>query len=257
MVDKPNFLKIMEDKQYTSDFFNTQMPISEKSAKVILPMVIEFLKVNNALDVGCGTGVWLKTLSQLGVADFIGVDGDYVKTNQLAIPEQNFLRFDLKNKLNLNRKFDLVISSEVAEHLPESCSDIFIESLVSHGDYVLFSAASPGQGGTYHINEQPQEYWVEKFKSHNYLPIDFLRKSIWYKKNVDWWYKQNMILFVKEDVLLKNEILKTKYELFRKDNYNLSHPEMIFHQKNIHSAPARFFENPIYSIRKFISYKFS
>lgn len=247
----------MEETQYTSDFYATQMPISLRSAKIILPIIFAEIHPKSILDVGCGTGVWLKIADEIGVKDYIGIDGEYVKTEMLEIPEIKFLRADLKNEFNLHKRFDLVISSEVAEHLPIETADKFISSLANHSDTILFSAAAPGQGGTHHINEQPQQYWVDKFNKHNYLPIDLLRERIWTKKGVDWWYKQNMILFVKRDLLNKNTNLKNLYEKFKKDNYNLSHPEMIFYQKNINSPLGRFFENPIYSIKKFISFTFS
>ena len=62
---------------------------------------------------------------------------------------------NLANPVDLGRKFDLVQSLEVGEHLPKSAADTFVETLVKHGDVVLFSAASVGQGGHDHINEQP------------------------------------------------------------------------------------------------------
>ena len=33
---------------------------------------------------------------------------------------------------------------------------------------IVFSAAQPGQGGTGHINEQPPEYWAQRFEGRGY-----------------------------------------------------------------------------------------
>jgi SAM-dependent methyltransferase len=244
----------MEDKQYTSDFFEVQMPISMRSAKIILPKVFEVLKPQSILDIGCGTGVWLKIAQELGVYEIIGIDGDYVNRNSLAISESNFLAKDLKEPFDLNKKFDLVISSEVAEHLPLSVAEQFVSNLTKHSDFILFSAAAPGQGGTYHINEQPQQFWVDQFFEKGYLPIDFLRKDIWTVPGVDWWYKQNMFLFVKENRLLQDTSLVNLYNLYKKSNYNMYHPEMIYHQKGINTAFQRFMEAPIYSVQKLLKY---
>lgn len=233
------------------------MPISKRSAKIILPIVFNEIHPHSILDVGCGTGVWLKIANELGIEDYIGIDGDYIHNDLLEIPKNKFISADLKNTFTLNRKFDLIISTEVAEHLPIENADLFISNLVEHGDFILFSAAVPGQGGTYHINEQPQQYWIEKFAKFDFLPIDLIRKNIWTKKGVDWWYKQNMFLFVKQNLINKNIHLKTLYEKNKKDNYNLTHPEMIFYQKKIDSPLGRFIENPIYTIKKFISFTFS
>jgi len=62
---------------------------------------------------------------------------------------------------------------------------------------VLFGAAIDGQGGTNHINEQPQSYWTNLFEEEGYVCIDVLRQSLWNDKRVKWWYVQNTYLYVK------------------------------------------------------------
>ena len=100
--------------------------------------------------------------------------------------------------LTIGVKFDLVISLEVAEHLPEETATTFVESLCRHGDIVLFSAAVPGQGGTGHINEQWQSYWARIFKAHGFHAVDILRPKFWNYDSLPVWYRQNMILYVSE-----------------------------------------------------------
>jgi len=96
----------------------------------------------------------------------------------------------------LNKKFDLAISMEVAEHLDESYADIFLDNICRHSDIVLFSAAHIGQGGDGHINEQPMTYWIEKFEKRDYKWIDI--RHI-YEKNysIEDYYKENMGLYIK------------------------------------------------------------
>ena len=44
-------------------------------------------------------------------------------------------------------------------------ADTFVQNLVRHASgAILFSAAPPGQGGEFHVNEQPYEYWRGKFQ---------------------------------------------------------------------------------------------
>jgi len=241
---------------YDNAFFTSQMPISMRSASKILPAVFEVYKPTSILDVGCGTGVWLHVAQKLGVEEILGVDGDYVDKELLAISPAQFLSYDLKESLLLNRKFDLVISSEVAEHLPFEVSEKFVESLINHSDYVLFSAAAPGQEGTYHINEQPQQFWVDIFAKKGYLPLDFIRSKFWNTYGVDWWYKQNMFLFVKADLIDSNAKFKTIYEQNKKLNYNLVHPEMIYNINKIKSPISRLIKFPQYTIGKLLSYIF-
>jgi len=49
----------------------------------------------------------------------------------------------------------------------EKYADTFVNTLCRHADTILFSAAHVGQGGDGHINEQPIDYWIEKFKKNN------------------------------------------------------------------------------------------
>ncbi|OYU94270.1 MAG: hypothetical protein CFE21_16925 [Bacteroidetes bacterium B1(2017)] len=246
----------MEENQYTKDFYNSQRFYSRLSGSNVLPFIFNLIKVNSILDVGCGTGEWLRAAKDLGVSEICGLDGHYVDRDLLAIPKEAFIDYDLKNPIDLNRKFDLAISMEVAEHLPESTSEMFIESLTKHSDYVLFSAAIPKQDGTYHINEQPQDFWVAKFEKQDFLPIDFLRDKLWTKKGIDWWYKQNMILYVKNSVVESNPQLKSLYLEFKKESYNKQHPEMTFLLNKIETPIARFLKEPNYTIKKFINYFF-
>jgi hypothetical protein len=103
--------------------------------------------------------------------------------------------------VDLRRKFDFVQSLEVAEHLPESAASTFVESLVRHGDIILFSAAAVGQGGHDHINEQPYEYWRDKFLKHGYVLLDWLREAIKDNRSVEPWYRYNSLCFVKQDLI--------------------------------------------------------
>jgi len=160
----------------------------------VVPIVLELVRPQSVLDIGCGTATWLKAFEELGVQDYLGVDGDYVDRSLLKIDSRRFKSHDLMQPLDLQRKFDLVIALEVAEHLPERDADTFVESMVRHGDTLLFSAAIPGQGGQNHLNEQWPEYWEAKFRRHGFFFHDAIRPRIWKNERVDVWYKQNIFL---------------------------------------------------------------
>ncbi len=170
------------------------------SANEIVPVLIKIFQPKSVVDMGCGLGTFLHVFSRNGVDEILGIDGPWVDKTKLLIDSQNFEMHDLGTKVIFNKKFDLVISLEVAEHLPESDADIFLDNLISLGEIIIFSAALKNQGGQNHINEQPFIYWQEKFKKRGFVYYDVFRKRFWNNPNVAWWYSQNMFLVAKESV---------------------------------------------------------
>lgn len=189
------------------------------SSDEILPYLIQIFKPQSILDVGCGTGTWLKSALALGITDIKGIDGAYIDEGKLEIDRSNFQAFDLRNAIDLNRKFSLVLCLEVAEHLEEKYADVIVENLIRHADTIVFSAALPCQGGQNHVNEQPFEYWIAKFYKHNYYPLDIVRQKFWNNPKVDWWYKQNIFVFT------RNEEQRAKYGSQEPINTYI-HPEL-------------------------------
>ncbi len=192
----------MENKQfYDKNFYNGQKDGSFNSAMEILPIVSDFIHPRSIVDVGCGVGTWLAAWQNISNVEIFGIDGDYVDRSQLPIDEKFFHPFNLEERINLNRRFDLAESLEVAEHLTPARSDSFVEDLTKLSDVILFSAAIPSQGGTNHINEQWPSYWAKKFLQWGYVGIDCVRPRIWDNNNVEWWYRQNTFIYVKSSEL--------------------------------------------------------
>jgi SAM-dependent methyltransferase len=182
---------------YNPAYYDAITAGSLRSARVVLPLVLEALEPASVLDVGCGTGAWASVFSELGVPDVVGVDGDYVDRSRLLVPEENFIASDLERPLHVGRRFDLVTSLEVAEHLAPTAAREFVASLVRHADAILFSAAIPRQGGENHLNEQWPEYWAALFAEHGYVAVDYLRPRVWHHPEVELWYQQNLLMFVR------------------------------------------------------------
>jgi len=195
---------------YDEKFFQYTNQISARSADVIVPLLYRALEPASVLDLGCGCGVWLARWSRSGVEEIVGIDGDYVRREDLAISPASFLSRDLAESVDLARRFDLAQSLEVAEHLPESRARSFVSDLCRHSDVVFFSAAPPGQGGENHINEQPYEYWQRLFGEQGYEAYDFVRPRVLHRNEVTPWHRYNPVLYVREGKALPHEILKTR-----------------------------------------------
>ena len=183
---------------YGESFFASLLEGSSSSAKVIVPLVSSYLQPSSVLDVGCGSGVWLEQFHKSGVNDYLGVDGYAVAANSLAIPPAHFREIDLDMSLDLGRRFDLVMSLEVARAPPRRERwHLRGIALCRHGDAVLFSAAIPGQGGAGHCNEQWQTYWKSRFERCGFEVFDLIRPLVWTDERVEWWYRQNMVLYAR------------------------------------------------------------
>jgi SAM-dependent methyltransferase len=166
------------------------------SAEKILPYIFQLRPVNSILEIGCGHGHWLRAALDLGVHDVIGIDGDWTDRSKLLFPTERFHAFDLSEKVNLNRKFDLVTCLEVGEHLSDHSSGQLVDNIVRHSDLVLFGAAIPYQGGYKHINERWPSYWFEKFHSRGYVGFDIVRPEFWTDRSIHYYYRQNTLVYV-------------------------------------------------------------
>lgn len=183
---------------YNDEFFRNNQYNSMISGVHVLRAIMKRISINNVVDFGCGTGTWLYAAKILNASIVAGYDGDYVNRKLLLIDEEDFYPCNLENPIQTDRKYDLAISVEVAEHLPESAADTFIDSITGAADIVLFSAAHVGQGGDNHINEQPFSYWKDKFENRGYGHIE-IRPFYAGDWEIESWYRENIGLYVKKE----------------------------------------------------------
>ena len=196
---------------YDASFFRYVGETATMAAESIVPLLRDALRPESVLDVGCGQGAWLAAWRRAGVADVVGLDGAYVDRARLLIPADAFRAHDLQGPFALGRRFGLVQCLEVAEHLPPSAAPVLLDSLVRHGEIVLFSAAPPGQGGHDHVNERSYDHWRSAFESRGYVALDFLRPRIRGDRRIAAWYRYNPLLYVARGALgrLSPEVLSS------------------------------------------------
>lgn len=185
---------------FHAEDYEKQRDGSLASARVVVPLLLEAFPARSVVDIGCGVGTWLKAFQENGVDDIMGYDGYYVGRDNLCIPYDNFRSIDLRERIQIDRRYDIACSLEVAEHLPRKSAEMLIEALVRAAPVVLFSAGIPGQIGPGHINEQWQDHWAKIFALHNYKPTIFLRSRIWGHEQVCWWYQQNIVVYCNADL---------------------------------------------------------
>lgn len=200
---------------YDVRFFAERDVGALRSARVVIPIILEYSAARSVLDVGCGTGTWLKVFAESGIEDYLGIDGSYIRTEMLKIPYERFRPVDLATGIRLERTFDLAVCLEVAEHLPRRAAAHLIKLLTEAAPVVLFSAAIPGQGGVNHINERWPGYWEDLFKKFDYQRIDLIRPRIWRDPQVEFWYRQNIFVYASASRIASTPAFQTELTLMR------------------------------------------
>jgi len=184
----------------TKEYCRIQTARQTELARAIVPALNMIYKPTSIIEFGCGVGAFLKFFADTaGTDNYMGLDGsDY--GNNLLIPKRHFRQVDFQKSNDLPKKYDIVVCLEIAEHLPEGHADIFIANLIIHAETcVLFSAATPGQGGDGHVNEQPHSYWHNKFKNHGFAVKDTVRPLIAKNKKVPFWYRNNIFCYERKE----------------------------------------------------------
>jgi len=152
---------------------------------------------SSAIDVGCGSGHYLKLLNNLGTAQILGLDG--TSPQSLYIPPEHYIQHDLHQSFDCQKKFDLVICCEVAEHLNPGSEEILISNLEDHANHIiLFSAAAPDQPGHGHINCKPFSFWAEQWATRGWVPMVF--ETLCFRALSTFsWFRRNPVIMTRSD----------------------------------------------------------
>ena len=216
---------------YNDQFYKSLTDASYSSAKHFVS-ILNSVPINpkTVVDVGCGRGPWLKAFSDSGSKELVGIDGDWVSQEDMLDKKIKFYSIDLSSnviKNPINKKFDLAMSLEVAEHLKPEQAITFINYLISFSDTILFSAAFSGQGGTDHFNERPHTYWAKIFIKNGYLPYDLFRSKVWENQEIEVWYRQNTFLYLKRNSKFEKIFKEKGIEPIREISLmNCIHPDL-------------------------------
>jgi SAM-dependent methyltransferase len=151
----------------------------------------------SAIDVGCGTGLILARLAAHGV-DVRGIEGSRHAIRRSPVPDR-IVRANLERGVPDLGRFDLCMCIEVAEHLPGRCAAPLVEGLTRSSDTVVFTAATPGQGGDHHVNEQPRSYWLELFGRRGFWEstLAHVIRSDIARIPEPWWIHANLTLLAR------------------------------------------------------------
>ncbi len=177
-----------ESQRYNGPFHNSLRAISRQSALAVVPLLIKSINPKSVVDFGYRSGEWLSVFREFGISDLLGVDGASAKDAQVASLSAAFDE-------HLNRRFDLALCLELAEHLDIARAQAFVEGLTRLAPVVAFSSAIPSQSDEGHLNKQWQSYWTGLFEAQGYQPFFALRHALWENEDVTLSYRQTLICF--------------------------------------------------------------
>lgn len=186
---------------YDAVYYERQHQRMAQPGREMANWLVANFKPASVVDVGCGSGAVLAGLREAGVAA-IGLEYSDAALEMCTRHGLRVHKFDLESDGQVGiEPAALVVSTEVAEHLPEHCADRYVDLCCKLSrSVVVMTAAIPGQGGTDHVNEQPNEYWIEKFQSRGWrFDSEKTRqcRRDWENARVDAARSRNVLIFSK------------------------------------------------------------
>jgi hypothetical protein len=185
---------------YVEDSNGNNNAPQDWNAVQVLPKL--FPNVQSVADFGGGPGTYLSGFRNKGVPNLVTIEPHPFDDCLFANLTQDMTDWSNTPLIQLpSNKFDLVMTIEVLEHIPVGYHEHIVKALAqATKEYVLFSAAHPGQDGEGHAGPsmKTRGQWTE----------EILR-----------WTENNLIL---DDVLTKlfhedvGDMLKTNSMIFRK-----------------------------------------
>jgi len=186
-----------EELIYNRAFFNKNLEWNIPIASAVADILISFFHPKSVVDIGCGNAEFLNKIQAKGVEIF-GFEGSQHAIDSCQVDKRFIQKFDLREVIFSERKYDLALCLEVAEHIESKFSARLVENVTLLSDTVVFTAAGPGQGGHFHINEKPAKFWIGLFLNRGFAfekELTQRLKDEFKNKNILKWYSDNLMIF--------------------------------------------------------------
>lgn len=171
-----------------------------ESAKCFAFALFRFGMPSSMIDVGCGDGHLVQLAAALGIKA-VGIDATLPREVSVGFNGALLVRHDLRQPFTAPvLPAELVLCLEVAEHIEEACADVLCATLDRLTErMLLFSAATPGQGGSGHVNEQEHQYWRDHLSRRGFYEDcsgTLALRWAWSELSpTAWWYGKNAMCF--------------------------------------------------------------
>jgi len=118
------------------------------------------------LDAGCAMGFLVEALRERGVEAW-GIDVSEYAISQVHDSVREHCR--VGSLVEPTRRYDLIVSIEVVEHIPKAETDRAIANLCAATDRLLLSTSPSDYGEATHLNVQPPEAWSAALAREGFL----------------------------------------------------------------------------------------
>jgi predicted nucleic acid-binding Zn-ribbon protein len=181
-----------EGGAWNPDMYPKYLPEEIAFDEGLIRLILDLLKPQKSLDMGCGQGFYVRYLRDRKV-DAWGVEKEDL--GELYKSPGHLIQQDLSQPFELDEKYDLVLCLEVVEHISREYENVVFDNILRHmSKYLVFSGATPGQQGTGHVNERPENHWFSHLVQRGLVLLHEesikLRMACtlpWYAKNISIW----------------------------------------------------------------------
>jgi GT2 family glycosyltransferase/2-polyprenyl-3-methyl-5-hydroxy-6-metoxy-1,4-benzoquinol methylase len=138
----------------------------------IADAIVRQIGPRTVLDAGCALGFIVEALRDRGVEAF-GIDISEYAIQNVREDIQPYVR--VASLLDpLSEPYDLIVCSEVLEHLTAAEGEQAIENLCKASDDILFSSTPEDYREATHFNVRPPDYWSTLFALYGFVrDVDF------------------------------------------------------------------------------------
>ncbi|MDO8948681.1 MAG: glycosyltransferase family 2 protein [Desulfocapsaceae bacterium] len=164
----------------------------------------EKYKPESVLEIGCNKGEYVKLLEDAGVKYSLGV-GTKPYDDSMLCDSSSYFYYDCFDKLNSDKKFDLMIFTEQIQTLKrEQLAKVMQFMAECSAGKILFSCATQKNPGIKNVNSINPSYRIEYFSKMGWKVNVFdtlvCRSMASYP-----WFKSNLTILEKSDTVNNNE----------------------------------------------------
>jgi SAM-dependent methyltransferase len=139
---------------------------------LVAERIVTDVSPRRVLDAGCAMGFLVETLRDRGV-DAWGIDISPFAIEQVYDPIKPYCRVGSVTD-DLGGPWDLIVSIEVAEHMPIRDAEAAIANMCAQTGAILFSSSPIDHREPTHVNVHQPEYWADQFARHGfYRDVDY------------------------------------------------------------------------------------